>query len=139
MQPIAADLDAGELRAMAGHYARQQVKQATSTTAVNPDAIARGRRLAGEGDGLRRIPACVACHGPGADGNRNPMYPRLDGQYAGYIELQLHLFRDGGRGGTVNAPIMERAATGLSERDIADLAAYYASLPAHAGNVIIGE
>ena len=57
------------------------------------------------------------------------MYPRLDGQYAGYLALQLRLFRDGGRGGTRYAPIMERAAAGLGDRDIADVAAYYASLP----------
>ncbi|MDG6348016.1 cytochrome c4, partial [Luteimonas sp. 8-5] len=69
-------------------------------------------------------------HGPGAGpGERNRMYPRLDGQYAGYLALQLRLFRDGGRGGTRYAPIMERAAAGLSDRDIADVAAYYASLP----------
>ncbi len=130
MQPVAADLEAADLRAMAEHYAKQRPGQSTTNrAAATADSIARGRQLAEAGDGLRRIPACAACHGPGT-GERNRMYPRIDGQYAGYIALQLRLFREGGRGGTEFAPVMERAAAALSDRDIADVAAYYASLPA---------
>ncbi len=130
MQPVAADLDEHERRAMAEHYAKQPAKVASVPVRAPAaaEAVARGRRLAERGNGMRRIPACAACHGPGA-GDRNRMYPRLDGQYAGYLALQLRLFRDGGRGGTRYAPIMERAAAGLGDRDIADVAAYYASLP----------
>jgi cytochrome c553 len=128
MQPVAADLDAADRRAVVAHYARQPAHRvAPPQVQAAAEAIARGRRLAGEGDGLRRIPACAACHGPGT-ADRNRMYPLLAGQYAGYLELQLRLFRDGGRGGTAYAPIMQRAAARLADRDIADLAAYYASL-----------
>lgn len=139
MQPVAADFDAGDLRAMARHYANQSPGPSSSAgTPASAESIARGQRLAEAGDGLRRIPACAACHGPGV-GPRNRMYPDLAGQYRGYLELQLRLFRAGGRGGTAYAPIMERAAAGLDDRDITDVAAYYASLPAYAGNVIIEE
>ncbi|MDQ2702444.1 MAG: c-type cytochrome [Pseudomonadota bacterium] len=131
MQPVAADLASADLRAMAEHYAKQQPRPSppTHVSAATAESIARGRELAQAGDGLRRIPACAACHGPGA-GQRNRMYPALAGQHAGYIDLQLQLFRKGGRGGTEFAPIMVRAAAGLTDRDIADVAAYYASLPA---------
>lgn len=130
MQPVAADLEEHERQAMAKHYAKQPVRASSVPlqSPPNTEAIARGHRLAEHGNGMRRIPACAACHGPGP-GERNRMYPRLEGQYAGYLALQLRLFRDGGRGGTRYAQIMERAAIGLSDRDIADLAAYYASLP----------
>ena len=136
MQPVAADLKPADLRALAAHYAKQRATQPAPVAAA-AESIARGERLARAGDGLKRIPACAACHGPGTRA-RNRMYPQLAGQYAGYIELQLRLFRAGGRGGTEYAPIMERAAAELSERDIADVAAYYASLPA-AGLVAAGE
>ena len=56
------------------------------------------------------------------------MHPVLAGQDAAYLALQLRLFRAGTRGGTAWAPVMEAAAEPLDDRDITDLAAYYASL-----------
>src|SRR5690606_30537306 len=116
MQPVAADLDEHERRAMAGHYAKQPAQVASvpvrAPAAAGPGG--RGRRLAGRGSGAARGPACAACHGRGA-GDRDRVDPRLDGQYAGYPALQRRLFRDGGRGGTRYAQIMGRAAIGLSD------------------------
>ncbi len=73
---------------------------------------------------------CAACHG--ADGNSQiPMYPKLAGQHAKYLEKQLREFKlgmtSGGKQGRVNA-VMGGMAMVLSEQDMADLAAYYASL-----------
>ena len=128
MQPVAAALDARELRELATHYAAQPSPDATPGQGnASAAAIARGEQLAARGDGMRRIPACAACHGPGA-GARNPLYPSLAGQHADYLVLQLELFRRGGRGGTRYAHVMERAAAALQDRDIRDLALYYASL-----------
>lgn len=68
---------------------------------------------------------CAACHG--ADGNSSiPMNPNLAGQVPGYIAAQLKAFKSGER---KNA-IMAGQAAGLSDEDMADLDAYYASLPA---------
>src|SRR5262249_8392214 len=47
------------------------------------------------------------------------------GQYAEVVIKQLHDYRDGRRG----SAIMQALARGLADRDIADLAAYYATLP----------
>lgn len=78
--------------------------------------------------GKAKSATCAACHG--AEGKASiPAYPHLAGQHASYIEKQLKNFRDGER---VN-PIMAPMATGLSDEDIADLAAYYSSLPAVQG------
>ena len=131
MQPIAAALGDARIREVSRQYAG-----ATGDTQVFPvsprhaDAatISRGKRLALEGDGARRIPACAQCHGPGAT-ERNRLYPALAGQPAGYLALQLQLFARGGRGGTRHAHVMERAATALEPGDIESLAAYYAALP----------
>jgi cytochrome c553 len=58
------------------------------------------------------------------------MYPRLAGQFADYLELQLRLFLEDRRGGTAYAHIMQRVAHGLEWTQMQDVARYYASLPA---------
>ena len=66
---------------------------------------------------------CAACHG--ANGiSGNDLWPNLAGQKKGYLAAQLQAFRDGAR----SNPVMSPMAKGLSDTDIADLAAYYASL-----------
>jgi cytochrome c553 len=52
----------------------------------------------------------------------------LAGQYADYIVLQLELFKKGHRGGSSWAHLMEEVAPKLSEQEMRDVAAYYASL-----------
>ena len=63
---------------------------------------------------------CSACHGP--DGN-SPIaqYPKIAGQKATYLELQLRGFKYGGRKSDVMAPI----AKPLSDQQIAELARFY--------------
>ena len=72
--------------------------------------------------------ACVDCHG--ADGNApiDASYPKLGGQYADYIAHALEAYRDGTRAGAT-ADVMAAQAKPLSDQQIADLAAYYASVP----------
>ena len=67
---------------------------------------------------------CVNCHG--ADG-RSQMQdiPSLAGQPAGFIVLQMILFREGIR----QVPAMTAFAEGLPDKDIEDLAAFFASQP----------
>ena len=75
-------------------------------------------------NGKTKAAACFACHG--ADGNAvDPQYPRLAGQYYGYIQQVLHEYKDGRR----NNPIMKGFTATLSDQDIEDIAAYYSSLP----------
>lgn len=58
------------------------------------------------------------------------MYPKLNGQHASYLAKQLHDYKlaaeTGGEQGRANA-IMQGQVASLSEQDIADLAAYFAS------------
>lgn len=73
--------------------------------------------------GKTKAMACMACHG--AKGiSAIPMYPNLAGQKEQYLVLQLTAFRDGERKNMVMAPM----AAGLSDSDIDDLSAYFASL-----------
>ena len=92
-----------------------------------------------EGDaeaGKNKSAMCAACHG--ADGNSLvPMYPKLAGQSATYIAKQLADFKEGmtsgGKSGRVD-PIMGGMAMALSEQDMADIGAYYATKKISAGN-----
>ncbi|MFT6896218.1 MAG: cytochrome c553 [Paraglaciecola sp.] len=77
--------------------------------------------------GKTKAMACMACHG--ANGiSMIPMYPNLAGQKEQYLVLQLHAFRSGERKNMVMSPM----AAGLSDSDIDDLAAHYASLDSSA-------
>jgi cytochrome c553 len=75
--------------------------------------------------------ACAACHG--ADGvSVNETTPNLAAQRASYLEAQLNAYKDGSRkrpGATSPTAIMSAIATQLSAEDIANVAAYFASLP----------
>ena len=73
--------------------------------------------------GKAKSAVCAACHG--AEGiSALPVNPNLAGQVPGYIAAQLEAFKSGER---KNA-IMSGQAAGLSEQDMADLDAYYASM-----------
>jgi cytochrome c553 len=126
MRPLAAALDATTRQSVARHFA---TRSAASPSAQPPDAaaVARGAEIARRGVPAQRVPACVQCHGP-AEPPRNPAYPRLAGQYAPYLELQLQLFHDGRRGGSAYAHLMRPVAQRLSEAQRKDVAAYFASL-----------
>jgi cytochrome c553 len=98
--------------------------------AARVDAAAeRGRRIASAGIPARDIAACAYCHGPDRVA-RNPLFPPLAGQPLRYLEEQLELWvREGGRGGTPYAHVMQEAAKELRPQEIRDVAAYYARLP----------
>lgn len=71
---------------------------------------------------------CAGCHGESGLGTA-PIYPHIAGQDARYLYKQLHDFRDKTR---VNKQ-MNAIATNLTEQDMADMAAFYASQPLPSG------
>ena len=81
-------------------------------------AMAAGDAAAGKA----KSATCVACHQ--ADGNStNPEWPKIAGQGAKYLVKQLKDYKSGAR---VNA-VMQGMVAALSEQDMEDLAAYFAS------------
>lgn len=79
--------------------------------------------------GKTKVAACAACHGN--DGNSAlALNPKLAGQHESYLVKQLHDFRlasrTGGAEGRNNA-VMNGMAAGLSDQDIADISAWFAS------------
>ena len=78
--------------------------------------------------GEARAQVCMACHV--ADGSRGaPAYPILQGQHAAYIVKQLTEFKSGARKNS----IMNGMAAALSEDDMRNIAAFYASKSAKPG------
>ncbi|MEM7430470.1 MAG: c-type cytochrome [Pseudomonadota bacterium] len=91
---------------------------------VSPAAVAEGNAEEGAALGY----SCLGCHG--IDGYRNayPSYrvPKLGGQKASYLEIALRGYRDGTR----KHPTMNGQAESLSDEQIENVAAYFATLNA---------
>jgi cytochrome c553 len=93
---------------------------------VRSGDVAHGKNLNGD---------CAGCHGD-AGTTDTPDVPNLAGQDALYTFKQLADYKEGTRG----SPIMGEAVKPLSEKDMADLAAFYASLtPAAAASGVRPE
>ncbi len=75
--------------------------------------------------GETKAAMCASCHGKNGVGISD-MFPNVAGQKAGYTSLQLKAFRDGQRKNAMMSPM----AQSLTDQDIENIAAYYASLPA---------
>jgi cytochrome c553 len=109
------------------------VRQSAATGEVKPDFKTSGvvmtsdmlRRPSTEsiGHGATLAQQCAICHGP--TGVSRADSPNLAGQYASVVYKELQDFKSGAR---VNA-IMTPFALPLSDKDMIDLAAYYAYLP----------
>lgn len=93
----------GILAAMMGNY----------TTVLAADAAA----------GKAKSSTCAGCHGLNGVSN-NPQYPNLAGQKEVYLIKSIKDYRDGRR----KDPMMSSMAAGLSDADIANLAAFYSSI-----------
>ena len=108
--------------ASAASTAAAPAAAASSATAASAPAVAVALKPGDATAGQAKAAVCGACHG--ADGNSSdPQYPKLAGQSEQYIVHQLNNFKSGRR---QNA-IMLGMATPLSEQDMHDIAAYFAS------------
>lgn len=98
-------------RPAAGLILAAALAMAVPAHAADP---AQGRALAG---------TCRVCHGLDGQGTA-PNIPNIGGQSAEYLTKQLHDFREGRRADDQ----MSIIASGLTDAQIADLAAWYASI-----------
>ncbi|MEN9867271.1 MAG: hypothetical protein RL748_2861 [Pseudomonadota bacterium] len=93
-----------------------------ATQAMAGGDIANGQKLVEKGN-------CASCHGKDYNTPIDPGYPKLAGQHKDYLEHALVAYRRGeANNGRANA-IMAGQAKALSNKDIADIAAYLHSLP----------
>ncbi len=73
--------------------------------------------------GKAKSAVCAACHGSTGI-SPTPIWPNLAGQKEQYLLAQIKAFKDGTRQNAQMAPMV----AALSDDDMANLAAYYASL-----------
>ena len=88
-------------------------------------SLALGAAVGPKGDpaaGEEKTATCAACHG--SDGNSlAPSFPKLAGQGEKYLLKQMIDIRDGAR----PVPTMVGQVDNMTDQDLADIAAYYAS------------
>lgn len=102
---------------------------AAGLCAAAPFALAQqaAAPAAGNADAAKsHISMCTGCHTiPGYQSSFPKVYhvPKIGGQNAKYIEAALTAYKKGER----NHPTMKAIAEGLTDQQIADVAAYYAS------------
>ncbi len=111
MSPIARELSDADVQNLAAYYA--SLPCASQPAAPAHSEVAAGQSLAAN---------CARCHGPTGI-TRNGAWPSLAGQKPGYVAAALKAFRAGLR----KDPMMAGVTRGLSDTDIASLAAFYAA------------
>lgn len=121
MQVAVSGLNDRQLQELASYFA--SLPPLPPARISDRESIARGREIALRGVPEREVPACAGCHSATA----LPVYPRLAGQNLPYIVSRLSAWRSGQRVRTDTAKIMAPIAQRLTEEQIADVAAYFAS------------
>jgi cytochrome c553 len=112
MTPLAKALSDQDIRNLASYYAELSCAEG-APAAADRAAVEAGKALAKN---------CAACHGETGI-SANPAWPNFAGQKAGYLVNVLKAFR----GGLRKDPMMAGVVRGLSDTDINNLAAYYAT------------
>jgi len=100
------------------HYLAVATLALTATAATAADGNAAA--------GKQKTAWCEGCHGiPDYKTAFPSVYrvPKLGGQHAAYLAKALQAYKSGERG----HPTMRAIAAGLTDQDMADLAAYYAA------------
>jgi cytochrome c553 len=123
MAGMVANLAPEDMRNLAVYFSGQAPKPGM---AKSKDLVALGQKIYRGGIAGKGVAACASCHGPNGAGMPS-QYPRLSGQHAEYVEVQLKAFRAGDRANDPNSS-MRTVAGKLSDREIQAVADYVAGL-----------
>lgn len=116
MSTLAMGLSEDDIADISAYYAAQKISANSMPVADDDDdeddqaaatkgkdvqeLIAQGGDLYRNGDLPREVSACIACHGPTAEGNKPAAFPSLKSQHADYLIKALTDFKSGVRGNT---------------------------------------
>jgi cytochrome c553 len=128
MGPVASQLSAPQIDALAEKYAEAPAHSPVDAAAGRPGVMDAGRSIATAGIPDRDIAACASCHGASRMTGR--YVPQLRGQYAQYLVNQLRLFAAGKRGDVEAFDPMYGIAHKLEANEIRAVAAWYSAQPA---------
>ena len=124
MTGMLSGLSEQDLADIAAYFASQNM----GVGAADPKLVARGQELFRGGKLDQGMPACTGCHSPTGAGNAAAGFPKIGGQHADYIALQLTAFREGERTNDGDTKIMRSIAEKLSNKDVAALSSYIQGL-----------
>jgi cytochrome c553 len=111
MEKEMAGLTGNDIEELANYFSLQQL---IPTPRQDKSLSEAGRSLYMSGDPDRGISACAVCHGPKARGGK--LLPRLAGQHAKYLELQLRHFLEHSR--TTDQTLMHSVASKMTDEEI---------------------
>src|SRR3972149_367485 len=123
MAGMTANLSPAAMKNIAAYYASQKLIPAS---AKDKEPASPGQKIYRGGNAASGVAACAGCHGPTGMGIPS-QYPRISGQFAEYVELQLKAFRAGTRANDPNG-MMRGVAVRMSDREIQAVAEYVAGL-----------
>lgn len=111
MEKEMAGLSGNDIEELANYFSLQQL---IPVPRQDKALIEAGRSFYMAGDPNRGISACAVCHGPKARGGK--LLPRLAGQHAKYLELQLRHFLEQSR--TTDQTLMHSVASKMTDDEI---------------------
>lgn len=146
MAPLALGLDDTDMQDIAAFYGNNKVSSNPAPTLPVDDedddapaktdeqkkaelanVLATGADIYRNGKLSTGVSACIACHGPQAEGNKPASYPALHSQHADYLAKTLSDFKSGNR--TKNRDnMMHMIAAKMSDADIKAVALYISTL-----------
>lgn len=125
MQAMAGTLSAEDSLDVAAWFASQSI----APKGADPALVERGQRIYRGGIPERGVAACIACHGPGGQGNPLAGYPRVSHQHATYLAKTLRDYRSGDRTSDSELnQMMRNTAEFLLDDEIEALANYMQGL-----------
>jgi len=120
MAGMVAALNEQDMMDLSTYFSSQKM----SPGAASEDLVKAGQAIYRGGIKNKKIPACIACHGPSGLGMPAANYPRLGGQHAAYIETQLKRFKAGNHAGDAHGNMMQDIAARLSDKETKAVASY---------------
>lgn len=126
MISVARRMTDTEMQDVAAHYGSFQDLPYRQADRIAADMRQQGGAIVAVGLPEKGVAACSSCHGENGVGN-GLIYPRIAGQYAPYLERQLHKWKRGQRDGDP-LNVMERIAKGMSVEDIRAVSIYLAAV-----------
>lgn len=123
MAPMAAGLSEQDMADIAAFFS----SQTQNGGKADPALVNAGEKLYRGGNATTGVAACMACHAPNGMGNPQANFPRLSGQHAAYIVLQLKAFRSGERANDAGK-MMQNIAARMTDAEMQTVASYIEGL-----------
>ncbi len=127
MTPMVAALGIQDMEDIAAYYSSQALQETPLPASVEIKTVTLGETIYRAGNATSSLPACMACHGPGATGNPASMYPGLASQHAAYTSAQLQAFKTEARNNDTSS-MMRDVAGKLTNEEIDAVSQYIQGL-----------